>query len=288
MSQINKKAPKGAKKYGGRMRKLLGLLVAAVFVVTASSLAFANGIEKSTKTARVTFTGEGKFQWELLVKNVSDNATVTEIEWTGAKATDGSGWQTADQYVQIISTVTDADAYIRVYTDNKKGVEFPYTGTADEFLGGLVSKADPTADPLSMAWMMKDSTATASQLAVNPLNVSTDSVNGYSSSYFLDKSNYDFNLIEGTPGVGAGPTPYVNNVDYSTIISAKGWKATSAPTGGLGDTVPKTPTGRFGSGNGTFALYIGADFGRALPTPGGNEYGCDALIIEGTTEIIVP
>ena len=254
------------------MRKVLGLLVAAVFVVSAASSVFALGVGKSTQTARIAFSGPGEFSWDVTILNVSDNLPPAhgEIRWA-TTVTPGSGWQNATQYVKIVSTVTDAKSYIRVYTDNVNGTEFKFTGTAREFLGGLVCKNNPSATPLSMAWVMKDALV-AGGATVNPVST-VDSVK-FASSYFLDASNSDFNAITGTPGASG----YTNNIDYSTIINANGWKWTSAPTGGL--TTPPTPSGRGGSGSGTFFMYIGAEFGGTTP----NEYGCDTVMFHGITE----
>jgi hypothetical protein len=240
------------------MRKVLSLLVAAVFVATAASVVFAKGVENSTITARIQFTGPGTFWWDMKVKNISDNQdAVGGITW--AAGTTPGNWVNAAQYVMFQSSITSSVGRIKVYSDNKNAAagEYQYTGDKTENLGGLITKGNTAKDPVSMSWTMRASTDPAKVELLDPED--TDLVTGYNSSYLLDKSNSDFLTVAGA----------VDNETYATILNSEGFKF------GPG------PGNRGGGGTGASYMYIGANFAQAS-TP--NEYGCNTIIFQGINE----
>lgn len=260
-----KKASECAENQGGKMRKVLSLLVAAVVMSAVVSLAFAQFTPVSSvkKTAKVTFVGAGVFTWDVAVKNVSDDADATDITWDAAAITPGStGWVNAQQYVLITSTITNAKSALQVYTDNthpSSAYKYVHVGTSDTVsAGGLVGKNNPSASPLPLAWSMKN-VKVAGGATVDP--TSSDNTIKFASLYFKDKAN---TLNDGSS------TPFRNGEHYITILKGgTGWRW----GGGVGDIG--------GSASGTFYMYIGASFSSAS-TP--NEYGTDTLTFEGYTE----
>lgn len=260
-----KKASECAENQGGKMRKVLSLLAAAVVMSAVVSVAFAQFTPVSSvkKTAKVTFVGAGVFTWDVAIKNVSDDADATDITWNAAAITPGStGWVNAQQYVLITSTITDATSAVQVYTDNmnaSSAYKYVHAGTPDTIsAGGLVGKNNPSASPLPLAWSMKD-VKVAGGATVDP--TSSDNTIKFASLYFKDKSN---TLNDGSS------TPFQNGEHYITILKGgTGWRW----GGGVGDIG--------GSASGTFYMYIGASFSSAS-TP--NEYGTDTLTFEGYTE----
>lgn len=247
------------------MRKVLSLLVAAVFMAVSGSVAFAAFTSVSTvkKTAKVEFTATGAFTWDIAIKNVAGDGTATEITWDAGSITPGTtGWANAQQYILITSTITDATSAIQIYTDNEKGTSFKYVHVGDTntvSAGGLVGTKNPSAKPLPMAWSMKD--VKISTTVVNPQ--SADNTIKYASLYFKDHGD---TLVD----AASESTKFSNGDDYVTILKGgTGWRW----GGGAGDIG--------GSASGTFYMYIGADFSSAS-TP--NTYGTDTLTFEGFTE----
>ena len=246
------------------MRKLLGLLAVAAFVLAVTSVkaeAF-TGAASSTKTASITFSMAGSFEWELTVANINTNTSTSAITWSGV--TPGTTeWKNADQYVIFNTTITDSSAKIRFYSDNKNGTNFKYTGTANKDLGGLVNKGASTEAPLPMGWMMTSSQTwnLGADNAVAP--ESSELTGSWTTSYgvfLLDASNDTFN---------AG-----DNVEYSQPITGGGIRWGGDPADDRG-----------GAASGTFYMFISAYFKAAQTsdvTP--VEYGCDTLVFQGYKE----
>ena len=249
------------------MRKLLGLLAAAAFMVVAVTSAQAfTGAAFSTKTASIAFTGTGAFNWDITVANVGTQTSTTTITWSSV-VLGTTKWKNADQYVIFNTTITDSKAKIRVYSDNKHGVNYKYTGALTKDMGGLVNATNPSGALLAMGWAMSATTAPvradngAPITAVNPEDVSTTS--DFFGVYLLDKSNSDFDKVDMVV------TPPVNNPDYSQAINSGGIKF----GGSMSD--------RAGSPSGRFYMFISASFANAV-TPA--NYGCDTIIFQGYSE----
>ncbi|MDR1695634.1 MAG: hypothetical protein LBR69_03260 [Endomicrobium sp.] len=222
------------------MRKILGLVLVAAFVVTAASSAFALSVGKSTFTAGVTITAGGSFEWTAAMN------TGEGITW-GENAQAGAGWVNASNWIVINATCTLGS--IRLYTDNKNvnAGDYQYTGTLTENLGGLISSNNQSIAPLPMAWRMQTAAAGDANIPTNPTVTTGGAAAGaYASSYILDAQNSDFNTI--TPN--ADPALAKDNPEYSTIINPNGFKHSSGP-------------GQRGENMGTFNLYFSADFSKA-------------------------
>lgn len=253
-------------KIGGKMRKFLSFLVAAVFVACAASSVFALGVENSTLTAKVVFEGEGEFAWDLAIRNMSNDTSTTSITWSGATPS-VTEWKTADQYVLINSTMTGLNGKIRVYTRNKEGSEFKTVTASSENLGGLVG----TTKIIPMGWRMVDLLKADLNLAAEKaIPVVPDRKEGgaeagaYASSYFLDKANWNFDRVYVDPN----PDNSVDNIAYSSILTSGGMKYGSGPND------------RGGSPTGTFAMFISANFATAIY----DTYGCDTITFQGINE----
>ncbi len=240
------------------MRKVLSLAVAAMFLSVAATSAFAfTSVTKSTKTAKVQFTGAGAFTWSVEVKNVSDNLVGTDITWNTSTVTPGvTKWATAQQYAHIKSSMTASNYGLQVYTDNTNASSaFRYTGGQTQNLGGLVAQgaANSAANPLPMGWSVMRSTQSASYV-VNPTSPT------FAGLYFKDRGNST---------ASDGNTPFADGEDYITVLNKSGLKY-----GGNANE-------RGGSPSGDFYMYIGADFSAAM-TP--MTYGTDTLTFEAYTE----
>ncbi|AKL98058.1 hypothetical protein [Endomicrobium proavitum] len=227
------------------MRKILSFAAAALIAIAASSAAFAiSGVGFSTQTARVSFTSAGDFIWDVSLVNANLSAA-TQITWTGV--TPGiTNWKNADQFVKVNSTMTDARAKIRIYSDNKNAaVPFKYTGPLTTNIGGLVGSSTTVQPPLPVGWSVQDTTST--QL-VNP-EAQTLGV------YLLDRSNSDFDTAA--------------NKIYSYGFSSSGVRWGGDPTSDVG-----------GSPSGIHYITISSKFTGAS-TP--NTYGTN-IIFQGLLE----
>ena len=271
------------------MRKVLGLFLSFAFVATAATMSFAQSFtsqSSSAVVAWVNFSGTGVFQTSFEIFNVSDNAQTSSITWSGV--TPGTNmWKTADQYVKIVSLVTQSGVVgVQLYTDNKNGTNFMYTGASSESIGGLVNKNNPTSIPLKMAWSIKTSTSPvwayspdggynpypgATGITVNPeatvaeLGVSSAAIR-YSSLWLLDKGNkWSSDPLN---------DPFINGAEYVSPLKqtpqASGIKFGGAPNERSNDGL-----------TGTFFVYFGARF-YGTQTPA--QYGTDTLTFENYTE----
>lgn len=99
------------------MKKFMSLAVALVAAVVVSSSAFAASTQF---TARATFAGAASFSFTL--KNISGDATATDLTWAEADAFNMTGtdsWVRALQYAEVVANITKANASVKMYTDNK-------------------------------------------------------------------------------------------------------------------------------------------------------------------------
>ncbi|MDR2192144.1 MAG: hypothetical protein LBO62_04635 [Endomicrobium sp.] len=258
------------------MRKFLGLMVVSLFVVfaTASSV-YALGVANSTHTAFVTFPASaGAFTWDIAFKKVSDNSTVANanITWNASAIALGTAnnWVDSEVYAVIHSTLTRADAHIEIYQDNVNSAVYKATqtfasdGTSKAFNGLVLSTtsaghANGSPGDLPFAWRASTTTksAAATQTVWPPQYSGTTLVSGLATGgmYFLDKSDTGYDSAA--------------NKAYRTIADKQGLRY----GGGAGDIG--------GSPSGTFYIYFGANFEKAM---GGMTYGSDRVIFRGFYE----
>jgi len=125
------------------MKKLFVLAVAMLI----SSVAFAAaGITRYTGIASFENSGEALFSFQL--KNVSNNQSADQIEWTSPTAfntTATDRWVRADQYAVVAATFTKAGVNVYMYQTNGnsteyKAVEPRVNGDGTKPISGLVRK----------------------------------------------------------------------------------------------------------------------------------------------------
>ncbi|RLD18992.1 MAG: hypothetical protein DRI36_00090 [Caldiserica bacterium] len=179
----------------------------------------------STVTATAELTGEGIVQMSIEIKNVLTHSTTTQIYWSGI--TLPTGWEVADSYILLHSTITAASGGIRIYTDNKSADANPqYTGSDSG--GGLVDTSD-TTKKLPIGWKITEDTTTVS--AADP-----DSDSSW--FYFKDKSDSDFWINADTQ-------------DYSTVKKADGIHYNQGSS-------------NYGGGTSPDAIYMECNFTNAV------------------------
>lgn len=110
-----------------------------------------------TETASATITG-GSVAMSVAILNVAGNTPATTVGWTAAA---GASWTEANQYVQIVSTLTQSGSGIQTYTDNTGvGGETPnpkYTGVISSVTvspAGLINTVTTNATPIPTAWQI--------------------------------------------------------------------------------------------------------------------------------------
>ena len=95
------------------------LFVLAVAMLMAGSAFAAAGATRYTGIASFVNSGVAEFTFQL--KNVSDNGTATQIEWTNTAAFNTTGtdkWVRADQYAQVRAHITKAGVDVYMYQTN--------------------------------------------------------------------------------------------------------------------------------------------------------------------------
>ena len=99
------------------MKKFFSLVVAALFV---SSTAFA----ATNFTASADFSSiEGSVSFDVVLKNVSNNASATNISWTVdadyVGNTGDNNWKAANVYAEMTKTITKAGGAVYLFQNNK-------------------------------------------------------------------------------------------------------------------------------------------------------------------------
>ncbi len=251
-----------------KSQKYLAGVVAAGFVVAASAApshaAFkSNGTQ--TLTAKAITGGAQVIQIaSVAIKNRSDNAIVSAINWTGGAP--GAGWLVADQYVDMVSSITTTSGGIQTYTDNTHASP-AYTGVISNVTqtpAGLVSNSD-TTQKIPTAW--RPSTFTLA--GVNPINP-----NGGAGESFL----WFFHEDSAQVANNQGATDFANADPFITMYAAPNTVLTgqTQPVSGLHFAQGPTQFGGFQSVAHTF-IYTEADFTGALA---GTTYSTNKLILE--------
>lgn len=206
------------------MRKLLGLLVAAVFVVTAASSAMAVTLSSSTQSkqafrAEVFFfqTGAAEFGFDLYrlagTKPAGGDVTAAEIDWDGVAGivpgngdpTD-KGFKASKVYAKITNNAYTAGTKVFFYTDN-----------TDVTLS--TSQYKYTVDSATTPW------GVGSAHTINAL-VERDAITGNTSAgyatlplaYRLEVAG----LVDGDAGYDVAGANYSNNTSSSAVLNQDG------------------------------------------------------------------
>ncbi len=90
-----------------------GLLSVLVLATSASHAAFSSQ-SIVTKNASVTLSGIGVVSLTVTAKNMTNNATVADVAWTGV--TLPTAWKNADQYLELATSITHATGGVRIVT----------------------------------------------------------------------------------------------------------------------------------------------------------------------------
>jgi hypothetical protein len=262
------------KQTGDNMRKVFSFVVMLLFLTTVAAVSsvYALGVANSTHTATVTIPDTlGAFEWDIVLKKVSDNSAATQITWNTSDITIGGNdkWFDSDVYAVITTTLTRADSKIEIYQDNVNSTVYKATTTygangTDEAYNGLVlsttsaGTANGVRADLPFAWRVSTNTKnTADLTTVFPPEYSGATlVKGIEGQYFLD--------IRDT-----GYATAADKIAYRTVFNKDG-----ARYGGGINEMGGSPTG-------TFYMYFGANFEKAM---GGMTYGSDRIILRGYQE----
>jgi hypothetical protein len=247
----------------------LGLVVMAQ---TQTSAAFTSKPPLSVITAGTSVGGTATTSIvSALVKNVSDNATVGAISWTGVNA--GDSWKTAAQYIELKTSINVASAGVQFYTDNTNGAAVPrFTGSVSSFTAtpaGLVDTIDTTTK-LPTAWRASSFTIAG----IVPTDPNANAGESYLWFFHEDK------LQVAVPSLNAG---LFNNADaFVTVYAAPGTilggQSVASP-GGIHFAQNPNSFGGYHINDTTY-IYIEADFTSSLV---GRSYGTNRMILEAFT-----
>jgi hypothetical protein len=157
----------------------------------------------------------GAFSLTVTIKNISDNAAVSQATWSSVTPT----WKEADQYLEVDYFSDQSGWGVQIYTDNHHaGADPAYTGdtTAGWEGAGLVGVTAPSYF-VPMAWTAQTATGTARpDIITTDIYGTLDSNKGY--AYFKDPMQQV-----------VGNNPFVPGDDYITLINVNGL-ATNKPS----------------------------------------------------------
>jgi hypothetical protein len=206
----------------------------------------------------------------IALLNVVGNGSASTIGWT---ASAGSGWLTANQYLQITSHMSvNNSAFIQTYMNNTAATASPkYTGVISSVTAspaGLVNASSTTLAPLPTAWQIASSTNVVAPDDPNCTGASgqpTSCVSpftGYAWFYHEDKAQ-----VLNNQGVSG---PFANGASYI-----------EAETAGVPANI-QFAQGSFGAGaaSGVNNMYLEAKFTNA---EGGATYGSNTITVELAT-----
>jgi len=187
------------------------LILGCAVLIPVKGFAFTS-VSRTTSTAVSILSGTGQAAMDIIIRNLSDNSTTTQVYWTGV--TLPSGYVASNAYIQLNSTLTAVGAGIQIYTDNEASDANPKftlpggvtVGQAGSNPAGLVDTTTTTA-VLSMAWSIKATTTTA-PTAADP--TSTTDANAAQWLFFEDRN---------TPTIASQNT--VAFADGATFIAVK-------------------------------------------------------------------
>lgn len=141
----------------------------------------------------------------VTVKNVSDQAVVSEVSWAASP----SNWQEALQYLEISYQSNETGWGVQIYTDNHNGAADPYyTGTTQTGTegAGLIGTKDTTVNA-PMAWTALDAPGPRPTVTADGNGILISN-NGW--AYFKDKMQT------------TGSYPFTYGEDYIIIVNASG------------------------------------------------------------------
>ncbi|NQT95381.1 MAG: hypothetical protein HQ572_02925 [Candidatus Omnitrophica bacterium] len=276
------------------MKKLLSLLVAIVMVASTSGTALAaftsDGTEAFTASSgSVGGTAGISEPFSATLKNLSDDATATDVAWTGVDA--GDGWETADQYIEVTGFATYSNWGIQTYTDNEDVSASPqYTGTNNP--AGLV-RTDSTIYNLPVCWRTKagyydpvaatysdpgSAAASSEELEIiqgrdGNYTVLYDGVTGHAPGGTDPYFPWFFILDKGTDDVDVTTTGDQAFDDYqvdATFIGSAGYHHAPGASEPLNFATPNHPQDKY-------YIYLGANFTLAIPA---KTYTTNMLTVE--------
>ena len=235
MSQKNKKQERK------KMKKILGLLVVALFVSSsafaemstldpfAASVSFSGGVA----TFSAVYSGSGNITWSTTGINLGQEA---------------DQWKTAEGYITLTKNITDANGKVYVYTDNKNG------GTTYKATNGWVYSED--LSDLSWAGLVKGGSDGGNNNFKSLAFIVMDE-QGTPDWSKLTTTSADYRYLTDKSTVGS--QAFAKSI-YNTIADVNGYV-------GIEDSAATT----------TAYMYIGANFTKVYS---GESYGTDKIIFE--------
>ena len=232
-------------------QKLSALLSVLVLATGASHAAFTS-TNKVTKSASAVLSGAGVVSLTVTAKNMAGDGTVSDLAWTGV--TLPTAWKNADQYLQLDTSITDANGGVRVVTDNKgAGANPTYTGS-NTTAGGLIDNTN-TANALQLAWTIKDSVVgSTGPISAKPYEVTDGAGTTPQFQWLYMTDVVDPSLPQGAP--------------YRTAVNSTGIHFGGQDT-------------EFGAAASPNYVYVEANFTNAV-TP--RTYSTNKLIVEAFTQ----
>jgi len=253
------------------MKKVVSLL-AVLFLFAGLSFA---AVSTNTYTGIADFSVSGETQFDFALKNVSGDATASQIAWTSPAAfVTGStvAWVKSDQYAIVTATATKANFRVYMYQTNTKSEKYkaktPRINADDtKVYSGLVESVKGEKY-VPVAYSMVPSKQ--SSITFDGNVVTTES---RSDRYFTDAADKKAD----------GSTSNFD-IEYTEIAGSYGLGRTAAggPVFGAYDKDKKVaPWGNGVNGYGQAYMYF---FGGFSYINGGEKYGTDQLHIVQMTE----
>lgn len=119
------------------MKKLICIAITVVFVLSQAGVAQAVfGIDGTAgpyvAEKDLTNVSIGT-SLTVSLRNRSDNAAATKIDWVGLTTLTGAGWTIADQYVEVEYASFEVGWGVQLYTDNINAVDANHQFTGDPY-----------------------------------------------------------------------------------------------------------------------------------------------------------
>jgi hypothetical protein len=264
------------------LRKYFTMLASAAVVIAAAAISHAQtftSIGKNYVIASVT-TGGSK---QVSIVSVALQGNAAQLSWTGA--TVGSGWLVANQYIQLVTNITETGGGVQIYTDNENSTPaFSPTAVSSNTPSpaGLVNNSN-TTQSLPTAWTASTFTLTS----VTPVDPTANSGSSYNWFLHEDKSQVA-NVLNAAQFTDGDPYITVYAAPNTTLTSGTTLDKNGNPVAGAATTVygggvhyAQAPTsfGNFNT-NATTYIYTEANFASALAQ---TTYSTNKLILEAYT-----
>jgi len=279
------------------LKKYFAMLASAGFVMAVAATSHAAFTTKGTQTLSASASTGGTPTVAInavTIKNIVGGATVGSLSWTGAAP--GAGFQVANQYIQLDTTINTLDGGVQIYTDNTNASANPrYSVTPSSTTptpAGLIMVGD-TTQKLPTAWRASTYTLTS----VNPIDPNAKSGESYLWFFHEDKaqvavwssSSTSFGLTTLGAGSAGGGDPYVtvyvapgtpllahqfDNSGNESVVTVN----TNSSNSGVHFAQSPTSFGGYKSSNNVLTyIYTEADFTGALAS---QTYSTNRLILE--------